>query len=57
MKKIAFVVSHMLCGGVEKALLALIGEISSPENQVTVFLVKAEGESVSLIPKENYNSI
>ncbi len=54
MKKMAFVVSHMLCGGVEKALLALIREISSPENQVTVFLVKAEGETVGLIPKENY---
>lgn len=51
MKKILFVLPHMLCGGVEKALLAIL-EVVKNEYDVTVCLVKEEGEFVDLIPDQ-----
>lgn len=50
MKKILFVLPHMICGGVEKALLALIHELPKEEYAISVRVVKSEGEFVSLIP-------
>ncbi len=51
MKKILFVLPHMLCGGVEKALLAIL-EVVKNEYDVTVCLVKEEGDFVDLIPNQ-----
>lgn len=51
MKKILFVLPHMICGGVEKALLALIHELPKDEYQITVRVVKSEGDFVSLMPE------
>lgn len=51
MKKLAFVLPHMLCGGVEKALLALINELPEEEYNITIFLAEIAGEFVKLIPK------
>lgn len=50
MKKILFVLPHMICGGVEKALLALIHELPKDEYSVSVRVVKSEGDFVSLVP-------
>lgn len=51
MKKLAFVLPHMLCGGVEKALLALINELPEKEYNITIFLAEMTGEFVKLIPE------
>lgn len=40
----------MICGGVEKALLALIHELAKGEYSISVRVVKSEGDFVSLIP-------
>lgn len=50
MKKILFVLPHMICGGVEKALLALVHELPKEEYAISVRVVKSEGEFVSLMP-------
>lgn len=50
MKKILFVLPHMICGGVEKALLALINELPREEYAISVRVVKSEGDFISLIP-------
>ena len=50
MKKILFVLPHMLCGGVEKSLLAIL-EIFKDEFDMTVCMVKEEGDFVDLIPQ------
>ena len=50
MKKILFVLPHMICGGVEKALLALIHELPKDEYEISVRVVKSEGDFVSLMP-------
>lgn len=50
MKKVLFVLPHMLCGGVEKALLSLINEMPKKEVEITILMVKAEGEFIKLIP-------
>ena len=52
MKKILFVLPHMLCGGVEKALLALVHELPKQEYDISINVVKSEGEFVSLVPKD-----
>lgn len=49
-KKILFVLPHMICGGVEKALLALIHELPKDEYAISVRVVKSEGDFVSLMP-------
>lgn len=51
MKKVLFVLPHMLCGGVEKALLAIL-EVVKNEYEVTVCLVKEEGDFIDLIPNQ-----
>ncbi len=51
MKKILFVLPHMICGGVEKALLALIHELPKDEYSISVRVVKSEGDFVSLVPE------
>lgn len=51
MKKIIFVLPHMICGGVEKALLSLIHELPKDEYSISVRVVKSEGDFVSLIPE------
>ena len=51
MKKILFVLPHMICGGVEKALLSLIHELPKDEYSISVRVVKSEGDFVSLIPE------
>lgn len=51
MKKILFVLPHMICGGVEKALLALLHELPRNEFNISVRVVKSEGDFVSLIPE------
>ena len=51
MKKILFVLPHMICGGVEKALLALIHELPKDEYSISVRVVKSEGDFISLIPE------
>lgn len=50
MKKIVFIVPHMLCGGVEKSLLSLINEIDKDKFSISVLMLKEEGDFVSLIP-------
>ena len=50
MKKILFVLPHMICGGVEKALLALINELPREEYAISVRVVKSEVDFISLIP-------
>jgi len=49
-KKIVFVLPHMLCGGVEKSLLSLINEMPKEDYKITILFVKAEGEFIDLIP-------
>lgn len=51
MKKIIFVLPHMICGGVEKALVSLIHELPKDEYSISVRVVKSEGDFVSLIPE------
>lgn len=51
MKKILFVLPHMICGGVEKALLALIHELPKDEYEISVRVVKSEGDFVSFMPE------
>lgn len=50
MKKILYVLPHMLCGGVEKSLLAIL-EVFKDEFDLTVCMVKEEGDFVDLIPQ------
>lgn len=51
MKKILFVLPHMICGGVEKALLSLINELPKDEYDISVMVVKSEGDFVELLPE------
>lgn len=50
MKRVLFVLPHMLCGGVEKSLLSLINEMSNKEYEIDILLLKKEGEFLKLIP-------
>ena len=56
MKKVAFIIPHMLCGGVEKSLISLINEMSLNKYDISIIMVKIEGEFVELIPN-NINII
>ena len=51
MKKIAFFVQWMLCGGVENALIALSKELVERGNDVTVYLLKEKGDFIKKIPE------
>lgn len=52
MKKILFVLPHMLCGGVERSFLALADLIPRDRYEITLLLLKAEGKLVDDIPKD-----
>lgn len=51
MKKIAFFVQHMLCGGVENALLSLTTELANRGNKVTIYVIDKKGDFISKIPE------
>ena len=52
MKKIAFFVQWMLCGGVENALIALAGKLVNAGNDVTIYVIKESGAFLKKIPAE-----
>lgn len=49
--KIAFFVQHMLCGGVENALIALTKELINNGHKVDVYVIKKKGEFIDRLPK------
>lgn len=49
-KKIAFFVQHMLCGGVENALISLSEKLSEQGHEVTIFVIKNKGDFMRKIP-------
>lgn len=50
MKKIAFFVQWMLCGGVENALIALANVLVDKGNDVTIYVIEKKGEFIKRIP-------
>lgn len=50
MKKILFVLPHMLAGGVETALLAMLDELDREKYEIDVLLVEKEGEFLCRLP-------
>ncbi len=50
MKKIAFFVQWMLCGGVENALIALANELINAGNDVTIYVIREKGTFLKKIP-------
>jgi glycosyltransferase involved in cell wall biosynthesis len=50
MKKIAFFVQWMLCGGVENALIALSNKLFENGNDVTIYVIDEKGEFIKKIP-------
>lgn len=48
--KIAFFVQHMLCGGVENALIALTDKLAEQGHEVTIYVIKNKGEFMRKIP-------
>lgn len=42
--KIAFFVQHMLCGGVENALISLSAKLAEQGHDVTIYVIKNKGE-------------
>lgn len=51
MIKIAFVLEHMLAGGVETALLSLLELMPKDKYEITLYFIKAEGEFLHKIPR------
>lgn len=51
MKKIVFFVQHMLCGGVENALIFLTHELYCAGDDVTIYVISENGDFMSRIPK------
>lgn len=51
MKKIAFFVQHMLCGGVENALYNLSKELVENGHDVTIYVISKTGEFIDKIPE------
>lgn len=49
MKKIAFFVQWMLCGGVENALIALTNELVRSGNDVTIYVIKEKGDFLNKV--------
>lgn len=49
-KKIAFFVQHMLCGGVENALIALSDKLAGDDNDITIYVIVASGELLGRVP-------
>mgnify|MGYP001623692823 CR=1 FL=1 len=52
MIKVAFVLEHMLAGGVETALLSLLELMPKDKFDITLYFIKAEGEFLYKIPPE-----
>lgn len=50
MKKIAFFVQHMLCGGVENSLIALTKKLLEMGKEITIYVVLEDGEFMDKIP-------
>ncbi len=50
MKKIAFFVQHMLCGGIENALITLTGRLVEGGYEVTVYVMAERGDFLSQLP-------
>lgn len=50
MKRIAFFVQWMLCGGVENALIALSNKLIENGNDVTIYVITEKGEFIKKIP-------
>ena len=51
MKKIAFFVQWMICGGIENALIALTKELVKKGNYVTIYVIKKKGKFIDKIPE------
>lgn len=51
MKKIAFFVQWLLCGGVENALINLTEELVKRGNDVTIYVIKNKGDFVEKVPE------
>lgn len=51
MRKIVFFVQHMLCGGVENALISLSKELYKEGNDVTIYVVVEDGDMMKRIPE------
>lgn len=51
MKKIAFFVQWMLCGGVENALITLSNKLVENGNDVTIYVIVEKGEFIKKIPE------
>lgn len=51
MKKIAFFVQWMLCGGVENALIALSERLVDMGNDVTIYVIVKKGDFIKKIPQ------
>lgn len=51
MNKIAFFVQHMLCGGVENALISLSEKLVEQGHDVTIYVIKNKGDFIQKIPK------
>lgn len=49
MKRIAFFVQHMLCGGVENALISLTTKLAAKGNDITIYLIRNDGEFLNRI--------
>jgi len=54
MKKIAFFVQQMLCGGVETSLLTLVEQLYKEKDdlEISIYVIKEKGELISSIPKK-----
>lgn len=52
MGKIAFFVQHMICGGVENALIALSSRLVRMGNDVTIYVIAEKGEFMRKIPTQ-----
>ncbi|MDO5545584.1 MAG: glycosyltransferase [Eubacteriales bacterium] len=50
MKRIAFFVQTMLCGGVENALIALSGKLIAEGHQVTIYVIRKTGAFLDRVP-------
>lgn len=51
MRKIAFFVQHMLCGGVENALISLSAKLAEQGHDVTIYVIKNKGDFMKKIPE------
>lgn len=56
--RIAFFVQHMLCGGVENALISLSAKLAEQGHDVTIYVIKNKGNFMQKIPESvSWNTI